>query len=55
MPEFMACENKKDCERIGDPRGEVGQVKRIAVKPLDSGNCDCEKADNKKSDMENYL
>ena len=55
MAEFMTCENEKDCERIGDPRSEVGQVKRIAVKPLDSGNSDCEEADNKKSDMENYL
>lgn len=55
MPEFMTCENKKDCERIGDPGGEVGQVKRIAVKPLDSGNSDCEKADNKKTEMDKYL
>ena len=55
MPEFMTCENKKDCERIGDPGSEVGQVKWIAVKPLDAGNSDCEKADNKKTEMDNDL
>jgi len=36
VPELMACENEKERNGVGEPEGEVGEVERILVQPLDA-------------------